>query len=173
MQPWNRYSTHSTHESIHPSIYRSTIPRQQSHNLSNKRPKASKMTSIRREQARSISGGKVPFTSKIFLPWKCQKESIGINNFLRVHLHCNDCTSKRHILLPTDWWAWVLLGALLQPHGAGIGYSPTSCQHTGDCHTAQAGAVRTAAVPAGELRRPTETHGLAKVKYLNLKHGNF
>lgn len=42
----------------------------------------------------------------------------------------------------------------------------------GRCAT-RAGAAATAAVPAGELGRPTETHGLAKVKYLNLEHGNF
>lgn len=43
----------------------------------------------------------------------------------------------------------------------------------GECHAAHAGAGRAAAMPAGELRRPTETHGLAKVKYLNLEYGNF
>lgn len=42
----------------------------------------------------------------------------------------------------------------------------------GECHAARAGAGRAAAVPAGELRS-TETHGLAKVKYLNLEYGNF
>lgn len=57
-------------------------------------------------------------------------------------------------------WSW---------HGA----QPQELPAHSDCHAAWAGAVRTAAVPAGEFRRPTETHGLAKVKYLNLEYGNF
>lgn len=102
------------------------------------------------------------FTSKRFLSGKCPDifELSVIPNFLRVHLHCDDCRSKRHLLSPVECLAWV------RQHGAGTG-------HTGERHTARARAAGAAAVPAGELRKPTETHGLAKVKYLNLEHGNF
>lgn len=77
------------------------------------------------------------------------------------------------LLSPTDQPARILLAAWPHQHGPGEGDSPASCQHGGDCRAARAGAVATAAVSAGELRRPTETHGLAKVKYLNLEHGKF
>lgn len=138
--------------------------------ICHKRPKTSKLTRHRKTAAEKhcweigpLHQHKIPAMQML----------VGINYLLRVHLHCNNCSSKQHFLLSTGWLAQVLLAALLQQNGAGGGHSSMSCQHTADCYTARAEADRTAAVPAGELRRPTETHRLAKVKYLNLKHGNF